>query len=386
MTGCHLATSSRSGAAGPSVSRVIGRGQRRFWALPLLNCYGEFLLKRRLNRHPLPPGRAEPSQRLEFWRHLPLEIALDTVALCPKKPVAPMPADPITHYLPDPVDFCGYRLDAFNEQAQEEISESHLDQDFFNKEGLADIFSAWAVRLEVAGDFGLALRSRLNALRLGRHGAVQFAAIADCFLALHHIDQAGLFFWRAADDYEAGGRVVDGAVMYEQAALCSRAASVATAEMEPWRLAAKACALYSTAGNYQAASRCYILEQDFSDCNLMKRLMRLFWLYGESPIFAVRALVGSIVVFAFLQLFAGFSAPEHRTISYDLAFALPSVQSSHDFLEAVYYSAVTITTLGYGDYLPIDGTGRLLCAVEALWGLPSAGMVLVCLQRRFVGR
>ncbi|HAK89103.1 MAG TPA: hypothetical protein DHV16_10270 [Nitrospiraceae bacterium] len=38
-------------------------------------------------------------------------------------------------------------------------------------------------------------------------------------------------------------------------------------------------------------------------------------------------------------------------------------------LDAVYFSSVTITTLGYGDFTPIKETGKILVSVETITGL-----------------
>lgn len=46
------------------------------------------------------------------------------------------------------------------------------------------------------------------------------------------------------------------------------------------------------------------------------------------------------------------------------AFGGPGVSS---FLDALYFSTVTFTTLGYGDIVPV-GEVRLLCALEAVMG------------------
>jgi hypothetical protein len=45
----------------------------------------------------------------------------------------------------------------------------------------------------------------------------------------------------------------------------------------------------------------------------------------------------------------------------------------HDFGTSVYYSVVTFTTLGYGDFYPV-GLGRTLAAMEALTGYIILGV------------
>lgn len=53
-----------------------------------------------------------------------------------------------------------------------------------------------------------------------------------------------------------------------------------------------------------------------------------------------------------------------------LAFrtALPPVDLTHQLAELAYFSCVTLTTLGYGDVVPISPAARALASVEALIG------------------
>lgn len=46
------------------------------------------------------------------------------------------------------------------------------------------------------------------------------------------------------------------------------------------------------------------------------------------------------------------------------------------FIESIYFSVVTITTLGYGDILPVTDTGRILTGLEALLGIVLIGLFL----------
>jgi len=44
--------------------------------------------------------------------------------------------------------------------------------------------------------------------------------------------------------------------------------------------------------------------------------------------------------------------------------------------EALYWSFVTATTVGYGDYRPLDGLGRLLSILIALCGVIFTGIIV----------
>ena len=49
---------------------------------------------------------------------------------------------------------------------------------------------------------------------------------------------------------------------------------------------------------------------------------------------------------------------------------------------ALYFSIVTITTLGFGDVTPKDGTGQLLVCLEALIGVTLVGLFLNAISSR----
>jgi hypothetical protein len=54
----------------------------------------------------------------------------------------------------------------------------------------------------------------------------------------------------------------------------------------------------------------------------------------------------------------------------------------HDPLDALYFSCVTVTTLGYGDYLPTDGWSKALVVLQTLSGF----LLLVLMLAVFVGK
>jgi hypothetical protein len=53
------------------------------------------------------------------------------------------------------------------------------------------------------------------------------------------------------------------------------------------------------------------------------------------------------------------------------------------FFRMTYFSLVTVTTIGYGDILPISDTARLLVGIEVILGIISAGLFLFTLTTRF---
>jgi hypothetical protein len=53
------------------------------------------------------------------------------------------------------------------------------------------------------------------------------------------------------------------------------------------------------------------------------------------------------------------------------------------FLDYEYFSVVTATTLGYGDYHPI-GVGRAIASLEALFGMFMWAVFLTVFARKYM--
>ncbi|MBT3279687.1 MAG: potassium channel family protein [Phycisphaerales bacterium] len=49
----------------------------------------------------------------------------------------------------------------------------------------------------------------------------------------------------------------------------------------------------------------------------------------------------------------------------------------------LYFSVVTFTTLGYGDFRPEPGWPRILCSAEAILGAATMATFIVCLTRKY---
>jgi hypothetical protein len=56
----------------------------------------------------------------------------------------------------------------------------------------------------------------------------------------------------------------------------------------------------------------------------------------------------------------------------------PSGEPSTSLFEALYFSVVTWTTLGYGDFLPADGA-RYIVIIEALLGYVTMALLIAVL-------
>lgn len=64
-----------------------------------------------------------------------------------------------------------------------------------------------------------------------------------------------------------------------------------------------------------------------------------------------------------------------------LSFGLNGVSAKNDYWNMFYLSAVTITTLGFGDFVPITKTARLWVSSEAILGVIIIGLFLNSLTK-----
>jgi Ion channel len=94
----------------------------------------------------------------------------------------------------------------------------------------------------------------------------------------------------------------------------------------------------------------------------------MLWGYGERP--------GRVFAFA-LAVIGGFAVAYF--VGHDRLVHFPD---SARVLNAVYFSVVTFTTLGYGDILPADNGMKVICALEAITGAFTMGMVVAGFANR----
>jgi Ion channel len=57
-----------------------------------------------------------------------------------------------------------------------------------------------------------------------------------------------------------------------------------------------------------------------------------------------------------------------------------------DLTECIYFSVITITTVGYGDYHPFNLSGRIVASAEALSGLVLLGVLIASLSNMLRAR
>ena len=131
---------------------------------------------------------------------------------------------------------------------------------------------------------------------------------------------------------------------------------------------------YESARDSAGSSRLFIHHCDFKrkNSNFTKKIgygfLKYIANYGESPMrVAINALF-TIVVCAIIYRVTGINSSDGVIYSCSAS---------------IYFSVVTFTTLGYGDFAPLMGIGRFVAALEAVLGLFFSSLFLVTLVRRY---
>lgn len=153
-------------------------------------------------------------------------------------------------------------------------------------------------------------------------------------------------------------------------------------------------------GNYSKAGDFFYREMECKKRAMREKRFSPDWLksyvysylkytcgYGEKP---ERVILTSIlIVFTAAFLFAlngvviGEYTPEEHIINYNLSLSVPGIQAVKDFLQCLYYSVVTFTTLGYGDIHPI-GLSKLVASAEAFTGAFFIALFVLVFGRKMM--
>jgi hypothetical protein len=131
--------------------------------------------------------------------------------------------------------------------------------------------------------------------------------------------------------------------------------------------------LYKGAGDNEAAGLYYEREMDTKRSD-GKALERLWWWvlwatcgYGERPGRTAGLFFAIIAVFAVAYLQCDVQTPQGPL---------------QGFANALYYSVITFTSLGYGDILPVSAVARVLSMMEALIGVFMISLFVFVFCRR----
>lgn len=144
---------------------------------------------------------------------------------------------------------------------------------------------------------------------------------------------------------------------------------------------------YESFGSYETAGDFYYGEMECRRKLSPKKnwgglqFMRLTSGYGESPIRVIFTSVFVMFGCAFLYLLGGVNTPE-GVIKLDSVSELSQFSKIiHDLLNCIYFSVVSFTTLGYGDYHPV-GWSRVVGASEGFIGAFFMAMFVLTVGRK----
>lgn len=146
------------------------------------------------------------------------------------------------------------------------------------------------------------------------------------------------------------------------------------------RKAAEKEGLFETSGTFfykEMVMRRYQLPK-FSFRRGVSKIVDWFCGYGERPLNVVLFSLLLIAICTVFYFFLGISAHE-QLIQLDFSATLHANFIS--FLECLYFSVVTFTTLGYGDLVPI-GAARPIAALEAFTGNFTIALFVVVFVKK----
>ena len=140
--------------------------------------------------------------------------------------------------------------------------------------------------------------------------------------------------------------------------------------------------LIDFASEYSYLSKCV---EHKSLTGLDKVKSSIYWLlcgYGERPTYALITSIEIILGFAILYMFTGLSI-QGIDINYVevLSKGFPIENLISDFMNSLYFSIVTFTTVGYGDITPMS-LSIILSGIEMFLGITMTGVWTATLARK----
>lgn len=130
--------------------------------------------------------------------------------------------------------------------------------------------------------------------------------------------------------------------------------------------------IFDTQGDDEESSKYYVMEKELSRENskgwqyFVKSLSFYYWRYGSRPQNVV-----------YISLFTIFIC---GVIYYFFPQNIKPLDENKSFLDSIYFSVVTFTTLGYGDLSPI-GWIRIISLLEAFSGALNMGFLIAGFSR-----
>ncbi|MBB1452661.1 two pore domain potassium channel family protein [Pseudoalteromonas sp. SG43-1] len=206
-----------------------------------------------------------------------------------------------------------------------------------------------------------------------------FSASADLLMLFYKNNEAGMYYEKAYQELKK-----------------KNTNTVSDAGIKGVDLLRKARLQFNAAGDEKKASKLFILENEEErkrTGSKVKYFYKILSNYGESPARVASWIVGVILVFALTYYIFDINAPSKASLVCTIDATEEALSSciEHESKEItkqhpltyVYFSTVTFTTLGYGDYSPLEGISRALASFQALLGLILSSLFIVTFVRRF---
>ena len=137
--------------------------------------------------------------------------------------------------------------------------------------------------------------------------------------------------------------------------------------------------LYDVSGEYYYRERLMETEYNREEKKYLQWFGNLFLKlttgYGERPLNVLISWI--IIIFGFSFIYYIFSGI-YNGIAYNITSYNPN------FLETLYFSIVTFTTLGFGDLAPKPGFFQLFASFEALLGAIFMAMFIFVFARKMI--
>ena len=137
---------------------------------------------------------------------------------------------------------------------------------------------------------------------------------------------------------------------------------------------------------YDVSGRFYRLERvmrrmqlrPFSSEWLWSKLLDMLCGYGENAARVINFSGLIIFLSASIYFFCGLNG-SHGKLIFNEQFTF--LENSSQFFECLYFSVITFTTTGYGDFSPV-GFSRVMAAIEAFTGAFSISLFMVVFVRK----
>ncbi|MFT5705245.1 MAG: hypothetical protein ACI8SK_001200 [Shewanella sp.] len=146
------------------------------------------------------------------------------------------------------------------------------------------------------------------------------------------------------------------------------------------RKAAEREGLFAMSGEYirkELTMRRHQMPQ-YSYKRMVSKVIDIFCGYGEAPLRVIGFSMGLIMISAMFYFFTGLS---YGTQLHQFQMSNDFQTNFYLFFNCIYYSVVTFTTLGYGDFTPV-GFSKVIAAIEAFTGSFTIALFVVVFVKK----